>query len=81
LHRFESEWLMIGRRGGSISVAQGKIRAGNYLKKLDEARKTNPPKRGEVRHVDVAHDDRCSLIKGGGPCDCEPSIEILGREQ
>jgi hypothetical protein len=71
---------MTARRGGRIAVVQGKIRAGNYLKKLAEARKADPPKPGEVRHVEVVHEEWCSLIKGGGPCDCDPDVKILGRE-
>jgi hypothetical protein len=62
-------------------VARRRHRQGNYVRKLDEATARVPPKPGEVRHISVVHDNWCSLIAGKGPCDCDPSIEILGREQ
>ena len=68
-------------RGGGIVVAHGPGRSGNYLRKLVEATGRNPAKPGEVRHIRVIHDEWCSMIAGRGPCDCDPSIEIPGREQ
>ena len=32
---------------------------------------------GEVQHIDVKHDDNCSIFKHG-PCDCDPDILING---
>lgn len=29
---------------------------------------------GTVHFIDVRHDHWCSLIKGKGPCDCEPEV-------
>ncbi len=78
LHRFDLE-RQVTRRG--IVIASSRHRRGNYLRKLADARKANPSKPGEVRHVSVVHDERCSLIAGKGPCDCDPEVEILGREQ
>jgi hypothetical protein len=62
-------------------IARRRNRQGNYVRKLDEATARVPLKPGEVRHISVVHDNWCSLIAGKGPCDCNPSIEILGREQ
>ena len=78
LHRFGMKRRV---RGGGIVVANGPGRSGNYLRKLVEATKRNPAKPGEVRHIRVVHDEWCSMIAGRGPCDCDPSIEIPGRER
>lgn len=37
------------------------------------------PTPGEFRNVHVAHDDWCALLKGIGPCNCDPDI-YLGAE-
>jgi hypothetical protein len=29
---------------------------------------------GEVYTVDVLHDDWCALLKGTGPCNCNPTV-------
>ena len=33
-------------------------------------------KPGEVARVAVLHDDWCALLRGTGPCDCEPSLRL-----
>ncbi len=49
----------------------------NYLKPLCWLLATGviAPKPGEVRFVEVAHDDWCAIFKGE-PCDCEPEIGL-----
>ena len=29
---------------------------------------------GQVSIVEVMHDDHCSLLRGCGPCNCEPTV-------
>jgi hypothetical protein len=55
--------------------------SGNYFAKLIAASLLNPPKPGTVNHVSIAHDAWCDLLAGKGPCNCDPQVQILGREQ
>jgi hypothetical protein len=54
---------------------------GNHIPKLQEGLKSNPVWPGSVNHVAVLHDEWCDLLTGKGPCNCNPEIEIMGREQ
>ncbi len=55
--------------------------AGNYVAKIKLATDHNPPKPGTVCHVSIAHDDWCDMLAGRGPCNCDPKVTLLGREQ
>lgn len=46
----------------------------NWLKKVIEAYERGELPKGGVYHLEVAHDDGCSLLAGTGPCDCEPEL-------
>lgn len=35
---------------------------------------------GTVTHAVIYHDDDCSQLSGRGPCNCEPSIELVPAE-
>lgn len=74
------------KRGGILIVGDVEEEkyfrmAANYLPKLLEVAKRNPPKPGTVSHISVAHDDWCDLLARRGPCSCNPDVEFLGQEQ
>lgn len=27
-------------------------------------------------HMEVLHDDQCPMLKGTGPCECDPEIKV-----
>jgi hypothetical protein len=43
----------------------------NYLPKLVAAAIQQKP---GLNHVFIAHDERCDLLKGKGPCNCNPEV-------
>lgn len=68
------------KRGGILFVTDHDYQ-GNYIPKMMDAARENPPKPGTVNHVAILHDDWCDLLSDKGPCNCDPEIQILGREQ
>lgn len=49
----------------------------NYMPKLLEQARKNPPEPGKVYATNVYHDDWCDLLKGRGPCNCDPDVRIV----
>lgn len=49
----------------------------NHLLKIQAmvARGELSPAPGDVQHIDVLHDDWCSIFNGGR-CDCKPDIRL-----
>ena len=47
---------------------------GNYVGRVLALAAKEPPRPGEVREVEVLHDDHCRLLRGTGPCDCNPVV-------
>ncbi|MEO2025661.1 MAG: hypothetical protein ABGZ23_07245 [Fuerstiella sp.] len=48
----------------------------NYTRKLAQfARKKKIPK-GQLQHVDIAHDDWCDMLQDEGFCNCSPEFRI-----
>ena len=72
---------MTGRKRPRVLVLGNWDRPGNHMPKILEAMRRNAAQSGGVRHVSVMHDNWCSMLAGRGPCDCDPDVEILGREQ
>lgn len=52
----------------------------SYEKKVErmicQAYAEGKVKRGCAYIVNVAHDDWCDLLKGRGPCNCNPTIHL-----
>ncbi len=51
-------------------------RKDRIFKKMVELEKQGKFKPGEVGHITVLHDDYCHLLKGIGPCNCNPEIRV-----
>jgi hypothetical protein len=53
-----------------------KQRHPQYLSRLLQrlAQAQSNLKRGELYTIDVLHDDWCLLLKGKGPCNCNPDV-------
>ena len=44
------------------------------LTELDKAQAAGGLQPGQVYIVSVRHDDWCAVLKGTGPCDCNPDV-------
>lgn len=36
---------------------------------------------GTIQHINILHDDWCQLIKGSGPCNCNPDVQKADIER
>ncbi len=79
--RKETGRTMSDQKRGRVLYVSNHDYQGNYVRRLMEAAKLNPPRRGTVCHVSIAHDDWCDLLAGRGPCNCDPEVQVLGQEQ
>lgn len=52
-------------------------RQAQWLADLQEALRAKPLPPGQVYETHVFHDEWCPLIVRGGPCICNPDIEIV----
>lgn len=48
----------------------------NYIDKLLELLSKEQIKPGTICHVQIRHDDDCPILRGTGPCECEPDIKV-----
>jgi len=48
----------------------------DYLKRLLNAAAAGAVPRGSVRVATVRHEAGCPLLRGRGPCTCQPEIEL-----
>ena len=47
----------------------------NYLNDmLKEAERLGQSQSNGIHHITVLHDDWCQLLKGNGPCNCQPDV-------
>jgi hypothetical protein len=49
---------------------------GNYIEKVCEAMRHNPPRRNSINHIEICHEYDCGLYSEKKVCDCCPEIKI-----
>ena len=52
----------------------------NYLATILKLWETGVISRGQVVHVDIAHDSWCGMLNGDGICNCRPLVTVRPRE-
>ncbi len=62
------------------SAGNGQARQPNYLPKLIALFDQGKAPPGTVTEAAIAHDDWCSIFRGG-VCDCEPDVQLLPRSE
>ena len=48
----------------------------NFQVKILELMQSGVLKKGDLANLDIRHDDWCSRLKGIGPCNCDPEIQV-----
>jgi len=56
-------------------------KSANYLPQLMRAIQRERVVPGVVNHIAIEHDDWCDFLRNEGPCNCNPEVTVLGREQ
>lgn len=64
-------------RNGSFRLTDTVNTSPPYIKKILESGLLTP---GHVFTTDIFHDDYCALLRGTGPCDCDPDVGIEKAE-
>lgn len=59
-------------RDGAMQQTRGY--AARVMERMSQARAQGLLKPGTVHVIDVYHDDWCALLKGIGPCNCNPEV-------
>lgn len=47
-----------------------------YVDTIAQLWRSGRIERGQVLHVDVAHDDDCGMMAGDGICSCQPIVTV-----
>jgi hypothetical protein len=51
-----------------------------YLEKVLRFASQHRFTEGTVTHIEVAHDNDCEFVRGIGPCNCKPVLDLVPDE-